>query len=44
MEKEEVSVSQEISNFIVDVLRLPSTKENPAMVAAIAELYKVIIY
>lgn len=42
MEVEKVSVSQEISDFIVAVLRLPNTKENPAMVAAIAELYKII--
>lgn len=38
--KEVVSVSDEICNFIVEVLRDSSTKENPAMVSAIAELYK----
>lgn len=42
MEKGVVNVSQEINNFIVAVLRYPGTKENPAMVAAIAELYKTI--
>ena len=31
-----------ISNFIIDVLADPTVKENPEMVAAIAELAKVI--
>lgn len=44
MEKEQVSVSQEISNFIVNVLRHPQTKESPEMVAAIAELYKANLF
>ncbi len=43
-EKEEVIVSREINTFIVETLRNPATKENPAMVAAITELCKVTFY
>lgn len=35
-----VDVDNEIKTFIVEVLRLPETKNSPEMVAAIAELYK----
>lgn len=40
----QVDVKQEVSSFIVEVLQDPQTKKNPAMVAAIAELYEVIAH
>lgn len=39
---EEVNLEQEIINFIAVVLKKEETKENPAMVAAITELYKAL--
>lgn len=39
---EEVNLEQEIINFIAAVLKKEETKENPAMVAAITELYKAL--
>ena len=42
MEKVAFTVSQEINNFIVAVLRVLGTRENPAIVAAISQLYKIV--
>lgn len=39
---EEVNLEQAVANFIADVLKKEETKENPAMVAAITELYKAL--
>jgi hypothetical protein len=37
-----MNVPDEISKFCIETLKIPETKENPAMVAAIAELLKVV--
>lgn len=39
-----VDVQQELFTFIVETLRMPETKENPKMVAAISELYRSCFY
>ncbi|WP_269140051.1 hypothetical protein [Lactococcus lactis] len=39
---EELNLEQEVINFIAAVLKKEETKENPAMVAAITELYKTL--
>ncbi|WP_225047445.1 MULTISPECIES: hypothetical protein [Lacticaseibacillus] len=39
----EVDVNQEVANYIVETLRDPELKKEPAMVAAIAELYATLI-
>lgn len=38
----DLNLEQEIINFIAAVLKKEETKENPAMVAAITELYKAL--
>lgn len=43
MEKEVITVNQAVADFIVSALADSKTKENPAMVTAIAELYKSLV-
>ena len=40
-EKPKVSISQAITKFSIEVLQIEETKNNPEMVAAIAELLKI---
>lgn len=41
LEKPKVSISQAITKFSIEVLQIEETKNNPEMVAAIAELLKI---
>ncbi len=41
VEKTKVSISQAITKFSIEVLQIEETKNNPEMVAAIAELLKI---
>ena len=41
LEKTKVSISQAITKFSIEVLQIEETKNNPEMVAAIAELLKI---
>lgn len=41
--QEQISINQAIADFIAETLQSPETKKSPAMVAAIAELSKVIM-
>ena len=41
LEKPKVSISQAITKFSIEVLQIEETKNNPEMVAAIAELVKI---
>lgn len=42
MNDNEVNVYVETTKFCVEVLQIPETKKDPAMVAAIAELLQVV--
>ena len=42
LEKTKVSISQAITKLSIEVLQIEETKNNPEMVAAIAELVKVV--
>jgi len=41
-DKKEINVAYEIALFCIETLERPETKKDPAMVAAIAELLKVV--
>ena len=41
LEKTKVSISQAITKFSIEVLQIEEKKNNPEMVAAIAELLKI---
>lgn len=42
MNENKIDVCTEITKFCLEVLQIPETKKDPAMVAAIAELLQVV--